>query len=56
MRKMMPIRIVGKYVWSVWKLWRGGGFYLKKNPPQELFLLKNIYNLKNQGQTVNLGG
>ena len=23
MRKMMPIRIVGKYVWSVWKLWRG---------------------------------
>ena len=20
---MMPIRIVGKYVWSVWKLWRG---------------------------------
>ena len=23
MIKMMPIRIVGKYVWSVWKLLRG---------------------------------
>ena len=34
MRKMMPIRIVGKYVWSVWKLWRGGGgffFYYYMN-------------------------
>ena len=39
MRKMMLIRIVGKYVWSVWKLWRGDWVLIKKPPPQNYFIL-----------------
>ena len=49
MRKMMPIRIVGKYVWSVWKLWRGVWNY-STLPATGLFLFNGYFFSSGQGQ------
>ena len=49
MRKMMPIRIVGKYVWSVGKLWRGVGNNTT-HPATILFLFNDYFFSSGQGQ------
>ena len=55
MRKMMPIRIVGKYVWSVWKLWRGVWNYYTHPAPIIFFWLSIFFIYSGQGQGLPVG-